>query len=396
MPSSVVNDLATTFQIKELTGDQRTLVLRDRALPYRPFELSGSQRNTIEWYPGSPIGTLQVYGSKEETTVCNGQWKDKFLAGSAGTAPAEVGRADTIGVQTLIDDIGQSIQAEVIDSQARVLRTAIDLCTLVDDIRRKGQEIEVTWLNQVRRGIIERFTTRWETGHDVAWEIAFVWISQGESLSDIAFKSDASDLADLPNKMQSLMDEEFAAEAAVVPQAGDRFADINGALQEAGAELQRLTDDLTDMVVQASATITAPGEAVRRAVGILDGLKLTAELWWEIACDTADGVSLDLTELLSFGEVLAQRGELRERAGAANEMRNLAAREQAKLLSSLNADVIRVFQARDGQDLREVSLTFFGTPDEWRSLMLFNNLTTSQLSAGQVVFVPQRPSGDDC
>jgi len=55
-----------------------------------------------------------------------------------------------------------------------------------------------------------------------------------------------------------------------------------------------------------------------------------------------------------------------------------------------------VFQARDGMDLRTVSTQFYGTPDEWQSLMVFNNLLSSGLVAGQVIFVPANPQGELC
>lgn len=381
------SELTTAFTIRELTGDKRTLVLRERALPYRPFELTGTQRNSIEWYPGSPIGTMQVYGASEQPTTISGAWKDKFLDGSPGNAPAEVSGATS----EIVEGYGEAIAIS-----NDVLRTARELVALVDDMRRKGQEVEVTWLNKVRRGLIDRFTEKWQTGHDVEWELAFVWISQGESLSDIAMESDSSDLGDLPNRVQSFVDKLSDNANELVPQAGDRFADVSVSMQEAGAILQQMTDELTDMVVEAAGAVTAPGEAMRRAIGILDGLKLSAELLWEIATDTADAIALDASELKSFGQTLAQRVDVRERADAATEIRNMAAREQSRLLNMSATGTLRIFQARDGQDLRDVSTTFYGGPDEWRSLMLYNRLRTSVLAAGQVVFVPARPTGDEC
>lgn len=381
------SELVTAFTIRELTGDKRTLILKERALPYRPFDLTGTQRNSIEWYPGSPIGTMQVYGAAEQPTTITGAWKDKFLDGSPGTAPAEVSGFSTFGLD---NEFGGN------DTFQQVLRTSRELVALVDDMRRKGQEVEVTWLNQVRRGLIDRFQTKWQTGHDVDWELGFVWISQGESLEDIAMESDASDLGDLPNRVQGFVDRLSENPSELVPQAGDRFADVSVSMQEAGAKLQELTNELTDMVTEAAGAVTAPGEAMRRAVGILDGLKLSAELLWEIATDTADAIALDASELQSFGRTLAQRVSVRERADAATELRNMAAREQSRLLNMSATSVVKIFQARDGQDLRDVSTAFFGNPDEWRSLMLYNRLSTSILSAGQVVFVPARPTGDEC
>jgi hypothetical protein len=381
MASSVVNALATTFQIKERTGDKRTLALRGRALPYRPFELSGTQRHSVEWYPGSPIGTLQVYGAKEEPTTISGAWKDVFLG-----APAD------------FDSAAATISSapSVSDTELDILVTARELVNLVDDMRRKGQELEVTWLDQIRRGILERFTVRWLTGHDCEWEIAFVWISQGESLSDIRMESDVSDLGDLPNRSQNHVDALSGDSAELVPQSGIRFSDIATDLSESANKLQEMTDELTDAVAQASGAVTEPGESLRRMAGILGGLKLQAEAFVGTVENTADGILLDLGELTSFGHVLAQRGEIRERSRASMDLRNLAAREEQRLLDTIRSEIVRIFQAREDQDLRDVSLSFYDTPEEWRSLMVYNRLSSSQLAAGQVVFVPARPAGTEC
>lgn len=390
--STVGSDLTSSFTIKELTGDKRTLILRGRGLPYRPFELSGSQRKSVDWYPGSPIGTLQVFGAREEPTTISGAWKDKFLGGEAGTSASAELSSEGPGLSDAeAAELGVAA-GESISISNQVFVTVRDLVAVVDDMRRKGQEVEVTWLNQVRRGIIDKFVAKWMTGSDVDWEWTFEWTSQGESLSEIAMKSDASDLGDLPNKVQVKVDELTEDSAELVPQAGDRFADVSVDLQEAGAKLQELTDQLTDMVVQAASTISEPGESVRRAIGIMNGLKLEAELLRDIAQDTADGIALDRTEATSFGVVLAQRMSIKTQARAATSLVHMAAREEARLLGVLNADVVRVFQARDDQDLRDVSQTFFDTPDQWRALMLFNRMSSSRLVAGQIVFVPSRPT----
>jgi hypothetical protein len=142
---------------------------------------------------------------------------------------------------------------------------------------------------------------------------------------------------------------------------------------------------------------------MRWVSGVLDGIKLEAEEFIYIAEGVADGALLDTgavnrvaATVLSFGQLLQARGRVREQANAAAAIRNLAAREQLKLLNTISSTVISVFQARDNQDLRQVSQTFYGTPDEWRSLMVYNHLLSSGLIAGQVVFVPAQPPRDDC
>jgi hypothetical protein len=136
---------------------------------------------------------------------------------------------------------------------------------------------------------------------------------------------------------------------------------------------------------------------------VLDGIKLEAEELINLADGVADGALLDTSAInlvsatvLSFGELLLARGRVREQANAAASIRNLAAREQLALLNAVATTVVSVFQAREGQDLRQVSQDFYGTPDEWRSLMVYNHLLSSGLVAGQVIFVPAQPPQDNC
>lgn len=416
-------NFASSFVIKELTGDQRTLTLRTRALPYRPFTLEGSQRNSIDWYPGSPIGTLQVYGAKEDPTTINGEWKDIFLGGiPVGSAPAVVSSANSTGPLIPTDAGDGTVDLIGTDRQA-VLATARDLVQLVDDIRRKGQEIEVTWLDQIRRGIIERFSVRWSTGHDCAWDISFVWISQGESLRDTKLQVPGNDLGDLPNMIQSELDKadatqlltdftgfgsQFTAQGPDLfvggfSQAGSRLTDISQDIAAVTANIQDFTDSLTDAIVQAAQAITGPNDAVRRVSGILDGIKLEAEGLIDLVSNEADGAILDsgavnrvAAVVLSFGQLIRARGQVREQAEAGAAIRNLAASQQLKIINSVTSTVISVFQSRADQDLRQVSQQFYGTPDEWRSLMVYNGLLSSGLIAGQVIFVPAQPPQDGC
>lgn len=397
--SDAVNELTSSFVIRELTGDKRSLRLRERALPYRPFNLSGSQRNNIDWYPGSPIGTLQVFGAQEDETSVNGWWKDAFLGGQErGNAPAEVTGESTADVD--------GTEGTLLSSSA--LTTASALVNVVDDMRRKGQEVEVTWLDKVRRGIIEKFSQKWHTGHDVEWEIGFKWISQGESLSDTKFKDDtATDIGDLPNMVQEELTGVLGEDNDLTQSAGEQMSDLLAVIDEASAGLADMADSLTDAVVSIGNTITAPNAALRKVAGILDGIKLAAGDLVDIIDQYLDGASLDQgmdvfvaalpdNGSLSFGVVLANRGAARARGDACVRLRDLAARQQAQLLGQATSEMLKIFQARDDQDLRQVSQDAYGTPDAWLGLMIYNNLTSSGLRAGQVVFVPAQPPQGTC
>jgi len=398
----------SSFTIRELTGDKRTLTLRERALPYRPFELSGTHRNSVDWYPGSPVGTMQVYGAKEEGTTIQGIWKTKYL-GAVGT-----GAAATVESRSALGGVDASVlaaaglDASAVLSSALVLEaadlvSAQALCKLVDDIRRKGQEVEVTWLNQVRRGILERFTQKWENASDVGWEMMFTWISQGDELDTTAFvDNNATDLADVPSKIQSAIDAiDSSIQSSVLDQLNAIESRLNGlahAIDATANALQDGVDALQDSLVQVTRSITAPAESLRRTSGILDGIKTQGALLRSLLQDKADGAVLNETAdtISAFGQKLLLRNGVRLQADAARSARDTAASEQSKLMASITADVIRIFQATDGQDLRQVSIKFYGTEASWRGLMYYNNLRTSRLSAGQVVFVPQQPPQDVC
>jgi hypothetical protein len=349
-------------------------------------------RNSVDWYNGSPVGTIQVFGAKEEQTTINGYWKDKFLTSpNRGTAPAELSQEITESIST-----GE----EVSGLQSSALTLASDLVTAVDSIRRCGSEIEVTWLDKVRRGILERFSQKWHTGHDVEWEIMFTWSSQGESLDDVRVLDDtATDIGDVPNKVQSRLDDILSSAADVVQQADDRSSDVLQVFNDVSSKIAGLSDDLVDAVINVSAALSTPNEALLRVAGILDGIKLEAEDLWSIIQDQADGVMLDSGGVLgvvqrSFGEVLGVRADGRARADASSALGDLCAQQQQAMTSRLTSTVVRAFQARDGQDLRQVAQQFYGSSDGWRGLMVYNNLTGSGLRAGQVIFVPaQLPTG---
>ncbi len=382
--SSVQNELASAFVIRELSGDKRTLKLTGRALPYRPFVLDGSQRNTIEWYPGSPVGTLQVYGAKEEATTITGQWKDVFL-GEGGHSPYAVIEQGELGLGSFS------------------ISTVRELANVVDEMRRMGGEVEVTWLDQARRGIVDRFVQKWHTGHDLEWEMTFAWISQGESQSDVPVLDDlASDITDISNRVQVEVDG-VLADAADVANAGSRFAVIFRSLTTVGSRIQAFTDELTDAVAQLVGTLGSGGDALRKVAGILDGLKIEAEFIIELVDSSIDSFAMDQGGVSainaverSWGSILSIRADARKRKDAAVRLRNLAAREQLRLIRTIDSTVIRVFQAREGSDLRNVSQEFYGTADAWQGLMAYNNFRTSALVAGQVVFVPANAPEGGC
>jgi nucleoid-associated protein YgaU len=54
-----------------------------------------------------------------------------------------------------------------------------------------------------------------------------------------------------------------------------------------------------------------------------------------------------------------------------------------------------LYRAREGDDLRYVSQLYYGTPTQWRALMLFNGLDTTELYPGQTITIPRIDQPED-
>jgi len=355
---------ATRFTIRELTGDKRTLSLGARALPYRPFSLSGTQRLETTWYPGNPEATQQVFGAQEDATQIRGMWKDRFIKelavfGSGFTAIAEIG-----GTQ---------------------VGSVVELAKVVDDIRRKGQTLEVTWNHLVRRGIMGKFTQNWDRAQDLDWEISFDWQSQGDQPAPAVMAR--MDLSDIKRRWSRISNSLAVAISkppfGIAPAFAARFF-------SAADKIQSGIDEVNDAISTVALGALTPPDGARRLVGVATSIQESSEEVIEIVASKTTGDSYDPDALATarFGQVLSATAYFRQTSNVARAARREAARQAAEVARRVNPNIIGSFVARQGQDLRDASTAFYETPDEWRRLLVFNGLTSSELSSGQVIFVP--------
>lgn len=350
---------AGPFTIRELDGDNRTLELRQRCLPYRPVSFDVEQAHERTRLAGSPIATIQVFGPDDKDTTCHGFWKDIFIG-------------------------DPTIDMAVLDGG--VVTTARDLTVIVEDMTRKGVDVEVSWMHESRRGIIGSFKKNWHNLSDVEWELTFVWeghtsdftpgpveaVSTTWSLGDLVGQLDTQ-VADLVDKAAPISTSPLAA-----------VTDAKNAILRA----QATVNDLADQVVDAAHGATAPLAAALRAAASFQGAVL----------NTGDALTsfYARVERAAFGFVSDDVGASvaatlanREAVGSARAARVQAARARRVLLLRANPDLIAAFVARQDDDLRQVSLQFYRDASSWRKLATFNGVESSRLVAGQVVFVPR-------
>jgi hypothetical protein len=386
---------ASPFIIRELTGDKREFRFTGRGLPYRPFTLSGTQRHDITWYAGSPEGTIQMLGAQEDETTVNGKWKDRFLRQVEDMSPAEQEAAGFTTVARANAGVSAPAAGQYGEAGAMIdgspVNNVRELAEQIDDVRRKGQYVEVSWVNQLRQGIIASFRQSWDTAQDLEWEIRFVWINQGIQLASIPIQDRSIDLSDSVVQFANQLDVLASLQDGSIPidlrqtSAGQALSTINSSIDK----MEQALEQLQDTIIVNTQAFLSPVATAQRAIGILTFLV-------EIGEDTANSIDRSLDSAILnveglFGAKLDQRNVLSKQKRAARRISGIAAIRKEQLEKQVRPELVRAFTSREDQDLRDVALEFYGRADEWRSLLRFNNLSTSRLSANQLIFVPRNP-----
>lgn len=407
--------------IRELTGPQRSIELDGRAGPFSGVEYSGTMRAQITHYPGNPTASMQILGAKEEPTTLKGRWKRRFFGRDEADAGAEAAFriTDNAGTRTLFE--------------------VPDMVAAMDGIRRGGQTVEVVWAEVVRVGLLRKFSATYQSRMEVEWELEFEWISQGDVLVETLKRTD--NLSDIEQQLATAVGR--LLEQMEVAPATDRYPDSvdiapaaptgivslepAGATQDLfresassaapggaslpqaiaafvqdqtiGQEINKLLVGYAGVRTEVAAYVTAAadaGNATRAVVGRLFGIAHDAQHLWDVAQATVPEAWFGVTDAAALGvaDVLAMTSFTRRAGARVREIRNFAYRKKDDLARVLEPDMHAIFIAAAGQNLREVSTKYYGTPDGWRFLRRYNNLESSELEAGQVVFVPRSPDFD--
>lgn len=362
----------TNFVIRELTGDQRTIELVGRALPYRPIVFRGTQAVDKTWNGGNPVATMQVGGPQEDPSDFTGWWKDRFI--KAFTPE------------------GVAVQPDgAINLNGSPVATVKDGVDLLDDVRRKGQLLEVAWAHIVRRGVLESFEQKWHRVQDVEWAMHFEWQGQGEP--DVpSVVSGRTSISDLASDMDTAVK---AVQAAASPP--DNLAldgDVLGQLQAGIAKLASDVDDLQAAVEAGIDAVSTPFDIARQVAAVLAGVVGHCDDILEQFWSTPPGLLLQagLTDpsSLSSGEVLATDLYVSDLLVAVKGVQQLAVEQQQNVNQDTDPDLLDVFFAQAGTDLRYVSLSYYGTMDQWRDLAWYNDIdmSGSELEQGHIVYVP--------
>ena len=373
---------ASVLTIVELTGQQRTVQLVGRGLPYRPLGFSVEQRVTPTWNPGSPEATATVLGPKEMPTTMGGEWKDKFIDVLGASVEAEA------------EQSGQPQNASLSNGQPPItlnneaVSTVDAAIDLFDSLCREGQLVEVTWFTTKRQGYLRKFSHQWNNTHDVIWTANFEWIGRGEPRGLATFVTEAQ-----PNQILDDMNGQF-------DQVDDLSTDIGysqdfvNKINAITSEIQRLMTELEDTVVNYTNQVLAPSKAFRAMIANLQGIEMQCEDLLEFmeSAVAIEVVSLkpgESVEDRSEAERLEAEAFARETKNWARALRRVGTDRRAVLVEEISGDIAGTYTAREGDDLRRAAVAVYGTPYEWQRIQTFNDLDSARLQRGQVVLVPK-------
>lgn len=354
-------DTGSTFTIRELTGQRRTVVMQQRGLPYRPFTLKTSQRVSVAWNPGYSIGTGNVMGAMEAPCTINGMWKTKYLGATAAGGCIEV--------------------------NGEPVATARAAVTLFDSICREGQEIEVTWDEDVRVGYLKDVESSRLNKHDIEYAMTFEWISRGQAATAVVLATSVS-LSSTANTARSRADRfrELAANPPYPPSFG-----LQEKLSVGFLAIEQATTIIEGAASSVAVLATRPLNAVSSVVSACNSLITTGKDLRDYFDSVVAGATNDAVAIKdqTYGQGLEAAAYLRELRSESQQTLRFAVDTRTAYIQRVENELLGIYEARQGDDLRSVSQMYYQTPFQWQTLAIFNNLVDFVLTPGDIILIPQ-------
>jgi hypothetical protein len=372
------------FILTQLTGPQRALVLRGRALPFRGGSWESEMSVDLTWYPGVPVANSQVIGFRELPSTFNGRWSDKLLFDASdveGVTLINFPAVSAAGLPTASINAGSSFAATgafpVGSQRARLVQTVLDA---MDLILREGQKLRVSWGTRVRYGYLVRAKDTPARGNDTEWEIEFKWTGRSESFpTRVAPKVNTLSTKAVLSKLLAA----FLAALALLE--GTSFLNrIQGAVGSFLAAVTALLDALSTV----NSLRFAPQQLLNTLKAALQLIKAdAARLRRELANNR--GASQEAAEVgLPDAAAIAKlaQSQFRERI---QEIAAFATEQQRLLAALESGEVLATIVTQGLTTLRDLSSRFYATPNNWTKIASFNSFAGSTVPAGTTVLIPK-------
>lgn len=344
---------APQLGIEELTGPKRLLVLSGRALPYRGPGWQTAMRHSLAWKAGSPIGTIQPLGPKEEPTTFQGMWKDRFV----GAFVAAAGFNYDIAL-------------------------AQDLCRAMYDLVRSGNQVRVQWGPFVRTGILGSFKAEPQRLQDIAWELECVWNAFDDLTPAPAGRAPRNE-ADLKQRLNA-MDDTLAFEPP------NLAADFSAGVVSGISTLRDRASVVFDAVREVNTAVATPAQTLGAIATAVSDIRVEAES--EIV-RLLDAPGEFVRSLDRLSDVLSFEGWRRTQAKDVHAFRYSAQLTEGDVRQEAAPGSVGVVLMPAGVTLRSLAASIYGNPDAWNLIANANGLTGSDVPAGTPLIIPAVPAG---
>lgn len=342
--------------IRELTGSQRSVTLRGRAMPHRPVGFGREVVVATKRYAGNPIRTLQILGPDHRDLELSGKWKDKFISQDA----------DLTGFDDIFTE-GDAVTSEI-------------LIACFDRLLTGGNMLEVEWAGEQWRGVLKSFTPSYDRVEDVAWTAAFVWSQRGEMTAPLA--SPFTDSQSENNQALSTLEDAMAARPV--------FAILPAMLNPLDAGLILAREAMLSLSAGLAAVSGVPEIGSEQFQAVASAAEAAATACRDMAALALDSSIESFIATDDVASVLAAQTWARDVGNAASAMAAAAIESREAIRSRVVDGYLACVILRQNQTLRSLALEWYGSSDAWTTIADANGLTTSNPPAGLLILIPRR------
>lgn len=375
------------FIISETNGLRRAIVLRNRSLPYQGVAWGGEQTIDLNWFPGNPVGVVQIIGPRWKAMTVTGKWKDTMLVDESSQAelinfPAiasvatAVGAGAEFGGSTFVGGNAIPLQRA---SRARVLRDAFTL------LRKSGALLRIEWGSLVRYGVLTSDNYPHDREEDIDWEFEFT--VTGDTANQ------PKPLAQAPENALSLLKKILAALNKVLDLLLQAVFVQQKWRQRVFGPVQQITS-LVLGIVESLDLIAGQALTTANSIPLIrSNLQAIVASTFELVklIDDAQNAGTEATEaaLNPVGSDLSFLFQSQIRAELVRLAAEAAAASQ-RLPSPETTEIKSIYVSPGGVTLRDISREAYGTPVRWRKIAEFNSLPFSTVPRGTVVLIPNQ------
>jgi hypothetical protein len=372
--------------IEEMNGKKRMLALRERSLPYKGLSLvNGTMKVEITYFPNNPVAYSQILGPECGGTTMTGWWKDKFLinpenAPLANRFPAVTAYGQPQSPKGNLVFGNTFASSGVFPGGTQDLQRSSTVRDAFELIKNSGALLKVEWQDVARFGHLVRTNFNEHGGDEIEYEVEFKWTGTTDAQPKVVkggFKGKS--LLDkliglvkgLTNALAGLT---YAARLYVGKFAG-KIAELLNAINGLIQSLVGMLDFKKmggEMILGIKSSLYAIRDSVRELMALFDGDDNRLNSGRRNQGDT------------HYGELLMQQIRQILLILAAEAAENLELLEMATARQTM-----RVYEVKALEGLRDIALKVYGTPDPWRQIMYFNNLSSSFVPGGVELKIPK-------